>query len=75
MASIAGFYEVGHLLGRFRIDDAAEARRTAAGGTNHPPIIGNHTDLNATDTRVTSDHLFRVVCLEFVEMSVVKQTV
>ena len=75
LTSVAGFDEVGHLLGRLCIDDAAETWRTAAGRANHAAIVGNHSDLNAANTRVARDHLLRVVCLKLVEMSVIEQAV
>ena len=37
-------------------------------------MIGDHADLNAANTRVARDHLFRVVGLKLVEMTIVEQT-
>src|SRR6185503_1483352 len=73
-AAIAGFNEVGHLLGRFRVDDAAKAWWATARWTNHAAIVRNHADLYAANSRMSRNHFLRVVSLEFIEMSFVQQT-
>src|SRR5687767_2108571 len=71
---IASLDEIGDLLRRLRVDDAAKPRRLSARRAHHPAMICDHPNLNSANTRMTRDHFLCVVGLKFVEMSVVKQT-
>src|SRR5262249_52878450 len=70
---VAGLDEVSDLLSGFRIDDPTEARRFS-GHAHHASMIRNYANLNSADTTVTRDHLFRVVSLKLIEMTIVEQT-
>ena len=70
--SIAGFDEVSHLLRRLGVDDSAKSRWLAAGHANHAAMIGDHSNLNATNASMARDHLLRIVSLKLVEVSVIE---
>ena len=71
--TIAGVDEVSYLLGRFRIDDAAELWWTARRIAKHAARVGDHADLNPANLRVTGDDLFRVAGLKLIEMTFIEQ--
>src|SRR5258708_33232568 len=72
--AIAGFDEVGNLLGRLSVDNATKSWRFAAGHANHPSMIGNHAYLYSADACMTGDHFLCIVSLKLVEMAIINQT-
>ena len=71
----AGFDEVSDLLSRFSVDDAAEPWWTTAGRPNHPAIVYDHPNLNASNPGVTGNHLLRVISLKLVEPTAVQKAI
>src|SRR5215213_8672736 len=72
--SIAGLDEIRNLLSRLCIDDSTETRLLATRHPDHSPMVRNHSDLNSTNSSVAGDHLFRIVSLKLVEVTIVEQT-
>src|SRR5215218_4563626 len=72
--SIAGLDKVSHFLRRFRINNPTEARWLTAGHANHSSMIRDDSNLHPRNTAVARNHLFCVVSLKLVEMTIVEQT-
>src|SRR5258708_35194675 len=60
---------------RFGIDNPAKFGRAPRRVTKHAPIVGNHSDLQATYASVAGYDLFRIVRLELIQMSFIEQTI
>src|SRR6266567_4560392 len=74
LMSSASFNEIRDLLCGLGIDNAAKPRRSTTGLANHPAMVGNYCNLNTANTRMSCDHLFCIVRLKLIEMTVVEQT-
>src|SRR5688572_1301259 len=74
LVSITRLDEVGDLLRRYGVDNSAKPLPPPAGRADHPAMIGDHSNLDSTNTSVTGDHLLRVVGLKLVQMATVEQT-
>src|SRR6266568_1228410 len=67
--------EVSNFFSRFSVDDAAEPWWTTAGRANHPAIVYDHPNLNASNPGVTGNHLLRVISLKLVEPAAVQKAI
>ncbi len=72
--AITGLDEVRDLLRRLGINDASKPRRLSARHTHHAAMVGDHSNLDTANARMTGDHLLRIVSLKLIEMTFVKQT-
>src|SRR2546421_3557966 len=75
LMTIASIDKVSNLLGRFSVDDAAKLWRSARQIAKHAACICDHANLNSTNTRMTRNNFFRIICLKLIEMSFVEHTI
>ncbi len=70
--TVAGLNEVSNFFGRLCVDNPAKARWLATRHADHATMICDHADLNTADPCVARDHLFCIVSLKLVEMTIVE---
>src|SRR5258708_34839127 len=71
----ASLDEIRNFLSRVGIDDTAKFWRAAGRVAKHPPIVGNHADLDSTYAGMTGNDLFGVIRLEFIQISFIEHTI